>query len=151
MVEIDPGEVEASGLRLGPRRGSTRRRGVEDTPSLFQGQAVPSHEESRSDGDARAARQGERGETSEDVDLSSLGLPSDPDAMVRYMAHRYRGVGEKTAEALVERFGGELFATLRDNPKAVTDAVTPKRAEQVLEAWKADYERRVTRAKGRQN
>ncbi len=153
VVEIEPEDLAASGRRLGPRRGSTRRRGEEEGPSLFAGQMVPAHDQtppSSGNGDARSD-DGRSPETSADVDLSTLGLPSDPDAMVRYLAHRYRGVGEKTAEALVERFGTDLFATLRDNPKAVTDAVTPKRAEQVLEAWKADYERRVSRAKGRQN
>ncbi len=150
IVEIEPDEVDTA-HRLGPRRGSTRRRGGEDAPALFEGQVIPSHEEGPSHGDGAEGGDGAHPGGSAEVDLSSLGLPTDPDAMVRYMAHRYRGVGEKTAEALVERFGTELFATLRDHPKAVTDAVTPKRAEQVLEAWKADYERRVSRAKGRQS
>jgi len=151
VVEIDP-ELDASGRRLGPRRGSTRRRDGEEGPSLFAGQMVPSHHETSSSGSTGARSDGGGPpEASTDIDLSTLGLPSDPDAMVRYLAHRYRGVGEKTAEALVERFGTDLFATLRDDPEAVTHAVTPKRAEQVLEAWKADYERRVSRAKDRRS
>ena len=72
-----------------------------------------------------------------------LGLPSDPDAIVRYLTHRYKGVGEKTAESLVERFGTGLFVTLQDDPDEVARAVPAKRAEQVLEAWRADYERRI--------
>ncbi len=62
---------------------------------------------------------------------------------MRYLAHRYRGVGEKTAEALVEEFGTDVFRVLRDDPDAIHDVVTGKRAEQVLEAWQADYERRT--------
>lgn len=144
VVEIEPTDADTSGLRLGPRRGSTRRRTHDDTPSLFGGQVVQGAE-----GAAPAPEPTGDGVGADPVDLSSLGLPTDPDAIVRYLAHRYRGVGEKTAETLVERFGTDLFATLRDRPEAITEAVTPKRAEQVLEGWKADYERRTLRAKGR--
>ena len=81
-------------------------------------------------------------------DAEALGLPSEPAAIVRYLTHRYRGVGEKTAEALVERFGAGLFTVLKDDPEAIAAAVTPKRAEQVLEAWKIDFERRSGRRGG---
>jgi hypothetical protein len=83
-----------------------------------------------------------------DFDAAALGLPSDPAAIVRYLTHRYRGVGEKTAESLVERFGADLFRVLRDDPDAIGAAVTSKRAEQVLEAWRGDYERRLARRAG---
>ena len=82
------------------------------------------------------------------LDAPALGLPTDPDAIVRYLAHRYRGVGEKTAESLVERFGADLFRVLRDDPAAIAAAVSPKRAEQVLEAWGLDYQRRLARVSG---
>jgi hypothetical protein len=81
----------------------------------------------------------------EGLDAQALGLPTDGDSIVRYMANRYRGVGEKTAEALVERFGEGVFEALRSDPDAVREVITPRRAEQVLEAWEADYERRVSR------
>ena len=81
-------------------------------------------------------------------DAGALGLPTEPAAIVRYLTHRYRGVGEKTAESLVERFGADLFRTLKDDPDAIKDAVTPKRAEQVLEAWAVDFERRSGRRGG---
>ena len=67
-------------------------------------------------------------------DPQDLGLPTDEEAIIRYMANRYRGVGEKTAEALVERFGEGVFQALKDDPDAVRDAVAGRRAEQVLEA-----------------
>ncbi|SVA68735.1 uncharacterized protein METZ01_LOCUS121589, partial [marine metagenome] len=63
--------------------------------------------------------------------------------IVRYLTHRYRGVGEKTAKTLVERFGSELFAILQNDPAAVSRVVPANRAEQVLEAWGADYDRRT--------
>lgn len=75
-------------------------------------------------------------------------MPTDADAIVRYMAHRYRGVGEKTAETLVEKFGTDVFQTFLEDRGSVAQTVTPKRAEQVLEAWDADYERRTARRSG---
>jgi hypothetical protein len=77
-------------------------------------------------------------------ELEGLGLPSDPEAIVRYLTHRYKGVGEKTAETLVETFGVGLFSTLRDDPDAVARVIPAGRAEQVLDAWRADYERRTS-------
>ena len=170
VVEVLPGDAEQDGLRLGPRRGSTRRRGADEPPPLFEGQAVPSSgtagratdpaaragasaparetatPESRGSDRARGARDGGRRapeQDGEEVDLAELALPTDPDAIVRYLTHRYKGVGQKTAETLVDRFGPGIFKTLRDEPQTVASVVPQGRAEQVLEAWRADYERRV--------
>ena len=66
----------------------------------------------------------------------------------RYLTHRYKGVGDKTAESLVEHFGADLFRVMRDDPDAISAAVPGKRGEQVLEAWRSDYERRSGRAQG---
>ena len=77
------------------------------------------------------------------LDLKALGLPTDPDAIVRYMTHRYKGVGEKTAETLVEQLGADVFTVLRDDPDRIRSAVPGRRGEQVLEAWALDYERRA--------
>jgi len=143
VIDIEPSEIGDVGRRLGPRRGSTRRRHDDEGLSLFEGQAVSSpsavHADEAEDGDRPAP--GESGP----LDAGALGLPTEPDAIARYLTHRYRGVGEKTAESLVERFGTELFRVLRDDPEAIREAVTPKRAEQVLEAWQTDYERRIGR------
>ena len=80
------------------------------------------------------------------VDFDDLGLPSDNGAIVRYLTHRYKGVGEKTAESLVEAFGKDLFRTMQNDPDAIARTVPPKRAEQVLEAWRADFDRRTGRS-----
>ncbi len=162
IVEVLPSDLGDLGLRLGPRRGSTRRRGADDQPVLFEGQAfgtstsasnVRSESESTAPDEVPGGAVAEEsksepvtdeiGGSADDVDLDSLGLPSDPDAIVRYLTHRYKGVGDKTAETLVERFGTDLFRTLRDDPAAVSAAVPPARAEQVLDAWRADYSRRT--------
>ena len=66
---------------------------------------------------------------------------------MRYLAHRYKGVGQKTAESLVERFGSNLFKMLYDDPDAVTAALPSNRGEQVLDAWRADYARRTSTGK----
>ncbi len=153
VLEIRPSDLGDTGLRLGPRRGSTRRRGDDEALILLPGQAVaPSSmsvraEESRQAAEATqvtlAAPAG-----GGSFDGEALGLPTEPAAIVRYLTHRYRGVGEKTAEALVERFGADLFGVLQDDPEAIAAAVTPKRAEQVLEAWKVDFDRRSGRRTG---
>jgi len=146
VVEIDPSQLPETGLRLGPRRGSTRRRGDEQVPLLLEGQIATV---ARGDGGSSDKVAGSPAQQpSAPFDAAALGLPSDPPAISRYLTHRYRGVGEKTAESLVERFGPDLFRVLRDDPDAISEAVTPKRAEQVLEAWRGDYERRLARRGG---
>jgi len=169
VLEMDPSEMDTGGKRLGPRRGSTRRRGGDEPPPLFEGQVVrtpgeePHHGSGEPDaggdhrtGDGvtrdRAAAtsdfgggNGEGPRRGDALDAQALGLPTDQEAIIRYMANRYRGVGEKTAEVLVERFGNDVFQALRDDPEAVREAVAGGRAEKVLEAWEADYERRMSR------
>ncbi len=130
VIEVLPPEPGDGGLRLGPRRGSTRRRGGDDPPPFFEGQAAGPSSTSGAP-------------ASSSTSVASLGLPSDPGAIVRYLTHRYKGVGEKTAETLVEKLGSNLFATMQDDPDAISRIVPPSRAEQVLSAWRTDYERRV--------
>ena len=82
------------------------------------------------------------------VDASELGLPTDTDAQVRYLTNSYKGVGKKTAEALVEGFGEELFTVLQKEPQRVQDVIPAARAENVIEQWKEDFDRRRTRLDG---
>jgi len=153
VVEINPDELADEGLRLGPRRGSTRRRG-DDAVVLLPGQAVATPKAGSQNGGGQPAQEtpvqdtpgNDRGAAAGGA--ADLGLPTEPAAIVRYLTHRYRGVGEKTAESLVERFGADLFRVFQEDPEAIREAVTPKRAEQVLEAWKVDYERRLGRRSG---
>jgi hypothetical protein len=159
VVEINPAQLGDQGLRLGPRRGSTRRRGDEDAlVFLLPGQTVAAPSFTPSTERAPEPRAPTAPETPGSsagtptadgpLDATALGLPTEPAAIVRYLTHRYRGVGEKTAELLVEQFGADLFRVFRDDPEAISAAVTPKRAEQVLEAWKIDFERRQGRRAG---
>lgn len=195
VIEVEPPRRSWFGLKLGPRRGSTRRRGDDDGPGLLEGQkaspapsepaasptvtrvaepsstaeakppvesrgadvaetrftgsdegrfdAESSHPSAPSTGGGAASHQ-----DSESVSVDELALPSDHGAIVRYMAHRYKGVGEKTAETLVDALGADIFRTMQEDPDAIARIVPPKRAEQVLEAWQADYERRAASRSG---
>jgi uncharacterized protein (TIGR00288 family) len=125
--------VEAPGRSrsVGARTGSGRRRsGAEVPPPLLEGQIL-----------SRGSRSGAPAGGSDD--LSTLGLPTDPDAMVRYLSSRYKGVGHKTAEALVAALGTELFAVLHSDPDRIATIVPANRADQILIAWRADYARRT--------
>src|SRR5690606_25540591 len=69
-------------------------------------------------------------------------LPREPDAIVAYLTGSYRGVGQKTAEALVAAFGPDLFETLRNSPDRIRDLLGARRAATVLGQWQADADRR---------
>lgn len=198
VVEVEPPRRGLFGFRLGPRRGSTRRRGGPaaslfgggDTPEPSEGAPATTPkgtgvaateaealdvgadpvseydfdirgiEETVDFGDGDPVDDDEPDETAGSdqvtptevseasasvpaVPIDDLALPSEPGAIVRYLTHRYKGVGEKTAQALVERLGSDLFKTLHEKPESIADIVPPARAEQVLAAWKSDYERRA--------
>lgn len=159
VIDVSPPDVGQSGLRLGPRRGSTRRRGGEEGPSFLAGQTfgsddptaekevavrdVPALSNSLQERPAEGRESSVLGARHRSA-VDGIGLPTDPGAIVRYLAHRYKGVGEKTAETLVKQLGDDLFATLHADPESISRIVPPKRAEQVLDAWRSDFERRVT-------
>ena len=82
------------------------------------------------------------------LDPAALGLPTDADAQVRYLSNSYGGVGRKTAEKLVEGLGEDLFRVFQEEPERVRDVIPPARAQNVLEQWKADFDRRRSRVEG---
>lgn len=149
---------------LGPRRGERKgRRGKEGPPPLLEGQVVPPPGASTGKGasqrtdDAEASEVGrgaekvrEPGPAPEDragvgetdLDPERLGLPTDGDAIIRYLTNSYKGVGKKTAESLVEAFGSGLFSVLEADPERIGPIVSEKRAGLLLDAWRADFKRR---------
>ena len=133
VIDLMPGDAPDAGLRLGPRLGSTRRRGGDEPPPMFAGQGAPAVRVA-----STPAVPGAGAGT-----IEGLGLPSEPDAIVRYLTHRYKGVGEVTAQMLVEKFGSGLFTALRDDPDAVASVIPAGRGEQLIEAWKTDFARRI--------
>ena len=77
-----------------------------------------------------------------EFDVKALGLPTTATSIRRYLAHRYKGVGVKTAERLVEHFGAEVFKIMKDEPERIRKTLPRLRADSVLTSWAADYERR---------
>lgn len=77
-----------------------------------------------------------------ELDMRGLGLPTTASSIKRYLAHRYKGVGVKTAERLVEHFGTDVFQVLQREPGRIRKALPRLRADSVLTSWAADYERR---------
>ena len=77
-----------------------------------------------------------------ELDAKALGLPTTAGSIKSYFANRYKGVGIKTAERLVEHFGPEVFLVLQREPERIRKVLTKSRADSVLTAWAGDYERR---------
>ena len=144
-----PQPLKGFGPRRGERRGS---KGKDGPPPFLEGQVVmvPGSSPPTSGG----SPQGEMplgGETEApgaggEVELGQLGLPSGRAAVIRYLTNSYKGVGQKTAESLVDAFEGDLFRVLQEEPGKISSVVSGKRAEQLLEGWKVDYGRRQERA-----
>ena len=145
-----------TGRRLNPRN-QRRRRGPEGPPPIFEGQGIP---KSGGAGDKPKPQDSLRADADQAptldealpadifdpgqgvIDPEALGLPTDPGAITRYLTHRYKGVGARTAETLVERFGDEVFEILHAEPRRVTEVLPERRAAQLVQAWRADLARR---------
>ena len=82
-------------------------------------------------------------------DAKALELPTSENSIKSYLANRYKGVGIKTAERLVEQFGAEVFQVLQGSPERVRKVLSRARAETVLKNWAEDYGRRIARAAGK--
>ncbi len=74
-----------------------------------------------------------------------LHLPTGRESVVKYLSNSYGGVGKRTAEALVDALGDQLFRVLHSEPSKVEQLLPPQRAERVLAGWKADFKRRSER------
>jgi uncharacterized protein (TIGR00288 family) len=124
---------DTPGRRLGPRGGTTRRRDDDGPPPLFEGQGRPS------DADDSGSGEGEGGDDTASgdagggtpVDLASADLPTDPDEVVKFLTS-FKGVGEKTARQVVERFGDDLFQVLHERPSELAGVVPAGRADQLV-------------------
>lgn len=55
-------------------------------------------------------------------------IPDDEDALSEYLSSdKFPGIGKKTAEKLVERFGTKLFDLIADDPKVLNDSGLSKK------------------------
>ncbi|MBQ0101647.1 MAG: ATP-dependent RecD-like DNA helicase [Firmicutes bacterium] len=67
-------------------------------------------------------------------------LPCDGEAMVQYLSSgNIKGVGKKTAERIVARFGSDTFDVIENHPEWLTDIknINESKAEQISECFKA--------------
>jgi len=72
-------------------------------------------------------------------------FPTDPAAVIARLSS-YKGVGRKTAEALIEALGAEnVFPTLRDAPDRIREVLGGRRAERLIAAWQAEASAAVAR------
>ena len=153
---------------LGPRRGERKgRRGKEGPPPLLEGQVISLGAAAPGKGSQVAGKpEGKQAAVVDEgkgveaappaaeskpeaslgkVDPVKLGLPTDDAAVISYLTNSYKGVGKKTAESLLEAFGPDLFSVLEEEPDRIGPIVSGRRAEQLLEGWKADFKRRSER------
>ncbi len=135
------------GRGVSPYRRGSRRGTPEGPPPLLPGQAV--HLPGADGGEAATAVPEGVAATDPPADPSRLGLPTDRDSVLNYLQNRYKGVGLKTAEVLVDAFGAEnVFGTLREDPERVREVLGARRADAVLDGWAVDFERRRARRGG---
>ena len=153
-----PSETRGGSVGLRLRRGgkSGGKKGEEGPPPLLEGQVVAPGEktevtapsaETPPTPSAPPAPQEPSGQASrEEMEPGALGLPTDRTAMIRYLSNSYKGVGEKTAEKVVEAFGDDLYDVLQKEPDRLSSVIPTNRADQLLEGWKTDFQRRLQRA-----
>jgi uncharacterized protein (TIGR00288 family) len=84
------------------------------------------------------------------IDSEALGLPTDRGAVIRYLSNSYQGVGQKTAESLIDAFGADrVFQGLNDEPDRVREILgAGRRTDALLNAWQRDLRRRSTGGTG---
>ncbi len=82
------------------------------------------------------------------LDIGGLGLPTDGPALIRYLANSYKGVGQKSAERLVNEFGSGLFEVLHREPERLGSVIRADRVDQLIEGWRTDLGRRLERMAG---
>ena len=122
-----------------------------EAPAAKKGGRTPRSPRLRMWRQSRRAREREREERADEdgradtqpaFDPGRLGLPTEASAVQRYLANRYRGVGEKTAERLIEAFGDRVFHVLHDSRDKVDGVLPRNRAAKLVEAWQEDFARR---------
>jgi uncharacterized protein (TIGR00288 family) len=77
------------------------------------------------------------------LDTAALGLPRDAGDVATYIATTYKGIGPKSVEALMERFGASrVFDALENRPDQVRDVMGAARGDRLLAAWGKDVRAR---------
>lgn len=118
---LPPGTV-LRGLRRGVRAGA--RGGVAAPPPILPDQVVPASSAAAGEAGADVQVQGGAAEAAAPAD--GAGLPTAPEELERWLT-QVKGIGPKTARALVERFGLGLLEALRHGGEALEGALPPAR------------------------
>jgi hypothetical protein len=144
-----PGEAEAEAAAPEPEPsyGEDREDGQE---APAEQQAVEAEQPPQ---EAEAAPQEEPAEEAPPAptfDPEELGLPTEEGAVIRYLSNSYQGVGQKTAEVLIETFGASrVFNGLNSQPDRVREVLgSGRRTDILLDAWARDYRRRTSAGNG---
>jgi ribonuclease E len=76
-------------------------------------------------------------------DPTALGLPRSAGDVATYIATTYSGIGPKSVEALIQRFGGSrVFDALENRPDQVREVMGSARGDRLLAAWAKDVRAR---------
>ena len=138
---------EAGGQSPAPKKEGRSPRSPRQRMWRQSQRARERDKDARADKDGRGGKGGRadrdgRADAQPAFDPARLGLPTEASAVRRYLANRYRGVGEKTAERLIEAFGDRIFHVLHDSMEKVETVVPRNRAAKIEEAWREDFTRR---------
>jgi hypothetical protein len=81
------------------------------------------------------------------ISAVALGLPSDPAAIVDYMATNYKGVGPKSVQTLIDTFGaGKLYDALEKQHDRIIEVMGTSRGENLIDAFADDLAARRANA-----
>jgi uncharacterized protein (TIGR00288 family) len=73
------------------------------------------------------------------VDVSALGLPTEPDAIVSYMAQAYSGVGPKSVQSLIDAVGANrIYEVLEKQPDRVREVMGAARGDRLIDGFVDD-------------
>jgi uncharacterized LabA/DUF88 family protein len=141
---------------LGFRRGSRRGAVVAAPPPLLEGQTIgvaPTAGRPQPQPAAKAAEPAKAADKRrpakagrETIEPRALRLPTKKAGVVKHLAS-YKGVGEKSAEALVAAVGADqVFHVLTNEPERARAAVGGRFGDRLIEAWQADFAERSRHA-----
>lgn len=69
-------------------------------------------------------------------------LPSDETDILRYLSSgSVKGIGPKTAQSIVAKYGGESFDIIENHPEWLSDirGISPKKAEEISKSFKEQF------------
>jgi uncharacterized protein (TIGR00288 family) len=137
------------GSRAGAEAGDAQEPAAEKAPRGGRGKAKDAPAAGKPAG--RAAKPEEKATAKPSrpaSDLPQLGLPSDAESIRQYLMNSYKGVGQKTADTLIEAHEDNLFEVMESQPDMIRSLLPAARAEKLLEQWVDDVARRRAEAHG---